>query len=256
MPAFSKGDLPAPGAQVLAPAYYTPRTTGWRRDVLALLHPPYTAWHLSYVVIGASLAPRLDLVRLAATLVAFFFAVGISAHALDELPGRPLRTSIPSVVLSAAAAIGLLLAVGLGIVGVTRVGLGLLAFIALGVLFVVVYNLELLGGRLHGDMWFALSWGAFPVVTGYYAQTGSVSIAAVLVAAAAYALSYGQRGLSTPARMLRRRSSAVEGSVTLTDGTLIDLNQRTLLKPLELALRAFSWGVVALAFGLALSRLL
>jgi hypothetical protein len=240
---------------VLAPAYYAPPATGWRRDVVALLHPPYTAWHLSYVVIGASLAPRLNLLNLAATVVAFFFAVGISAHALDELHGRPLRTSIPSRVLIAAAAIGLALAVGLGLAGVSRVGPGLLAFIALGVLFVIVYNLELLGGRLHGDMWFALSWGAFPVVTGYFAQTGRLSLGALAVAAAAFAFSYGQRSLSTPARLLRRRSRAVAGSVTLNDGTLIDLDQRVLLRPLELALRAFSWGVVALAVGLAVSHL-
>ncbi len=208
------------------------------------------------MLIGASLAPRLDLLRLAATLVAFFFAVGVSAHALDELHGRPLRTSVPSSVLIAAAAIGLVIAVGLGVAGVTQVGIGLLAFIALGVLFVVVYNLELLGGRLHGDVWFSLSWGAFPVVTGYFAQTGRLSLGVLAVAAAAYALSYGQRSLSTPARLLRRRSSAVAGRVTLTDGTLIDLDQRALLRPLELALRAFSWGVVALAIGLALSRVL
>ena len=241
--------------QALAPAFYAPPSAGWRRDIVALLHPPYTAWHLSYVVIGASLASHLDLVRLAATVVAFFFAVGISAHALDELHGRPLRTSIPSTWLTAAAAIGLVIAVGLGVAGVTQVGAGLLAFIALGVLFVLVYNLELLGGRLHGDIWFSLSWGAFPLVTGYFAQTGRLSLGVLLVAGAAYALSYGQRSLSTPARLLRRRSSAVAGSVTLTDGTLIDLDQRALLKPLELALRAFSWGVVALAIGMAVEKL-
>ena len=243
-------------SEVTAPAYYAAASGGWRRDVVALLHPPYTAWHLSYVVIGASLAPRLSLLNLAASVVAFFFAVGISAHALDELHGRPLRTTIPSSVLIACAAIGLAVAVALGIVGVSRVGPGLLAFVALGVLFVVVYNLELLGGRLHGDVWFALSWGAFPVVTGYFAQTGRLSLGALAVAAAAYALSYGQRSLSTPARLLRRRSRAVAGTVTLTDGTVIDLDQRALLRPLELALRAFSWGVVALAIGVALSRLL
>ena len=256
MAEFNKGDVAAPGAQTLAPAYYATTATGWRRDVIALLHPPYTAWHLSYVVIGASLAPALNLVSLAATLVAFFFAVGISAHALDELHGRPLRTSIPSSVLIAAAAVGLVVAIGLGLAGVTRVGPGLLAFIALGVLFVVVYNLELLGGRLHGDVWFSLSWGAFPVVTGYFAQTGRLSLGVLAVAAAAYALSYGQRSLSTPARLLRRRSRAVAGSVTLSDGTLIDLDQRALLRPLEVALRAFSWGVVALAIGMALERVL
>jgi hypothetical protein len=242
--------------EALAPAYYAPRAGGWRRDALALLHPPYTAWHLSYVVIGASLATSVDLVRLGATLLAFFLAVGISAHALDELHGRPLRTELPGRVLAGAAIAALVVAVGLGIAGLTRVGPGLIPFIALGVLFVVAYNLELLGGRLHGDFWFALSWGAFPVLTAYFAQTGRISLGAIVAAAAAYALSYGQRALSTPARTLRRKSRAVAGVVTLDDGTRIDLNESVLLRPLELALRSFSWGVVAIALALLLARLL
>src|SRR5437588_4417693 len=102
----------------LAPAYYATRARGWRRDVWAVLHPPYTAWHLSYVLIGASLAPALNLQRLLATLLAFFFAVGISAHALDELRGRPLQTDLPAGVLWTAAVAGLVLAVGLGLAGV------------------------------------------------------------------------------------------------------------------------------------------
>ena len=138
----------------------------------ALLHPPYTLWHLSYVLIGAGLAPVLDLKRLVATLLAFFFAVGVSAHALDELRGRPLQTTIPSRLLWTASVAGLGLAVALGVAGVVVEGVGLVPFIAAGVLFVFAYNLELLGGRLHGDFWFALSWGAFPVLTAYFAQTG------------------------------------------------------------------------------------
>jgi hypothetical protein len=242
--------------EALAPAFYAARSAGWRRDVWALLHPPYTAWHLSYVVIGASMAPSLNPVRLVATLLAFFLAVGISAHALDELRGRPLQTEIPSPVLWTAAVIGLAGAVALGIAGVTIVGPALLPFIAAGVLFVFAYNLELLHGRMHGDFWFALSWGAFPVLTAYFAQTGSISVGAVAVAAGAYALSYGQRVLSTPARLLRRRSRSVSGTVHLNDGSQVALDDAVLLKPLEGALRAFSWGVVALALGMAASKLI
>jgi hypothetical protein len=241
--------------ETLAPAYYAARSGGWRRDVWAVLHPPYTAWHLSYVLIGAALAPSVDPVRLIATLLAFFFAVGISAHALDELKGRPLGTELPGVVLKAAAALGLVGSVFLGAAGLTRVGVGLLPFIAVGVLFVFAYNLELLGGRLHGDFWFALSWGAFPVLTAYFAQTGSISIGAVAAAAGAFALSFGQRSLSTPARLLRRRSRSVTGTVTLNDGSAVQLDEATLLRPLERALQAFSWGVVALAVGLAATKL-
>ena len=242
--------------ETLAPAFYAARSGGWRRDVWAVLHPPYTAWHLSYVVIGASLAPRLDAVRLIATLLAFFLAVGISAHALDELKGRPLGTEIRGSVLTAAAALGLVGAVALGVAGVTKLGPGLLPFIALGVLFVFAYNLELLGGKLHGDFWFALSWGAFPVLTAYFAQTGHLSFGAIGVAIAAFALSFGQRSLSTPARLLRRRSRSVTGIVTLSDGSAVELNEATLLRPLEQALQAFSWGVVALAIGMVASKVL
>ena len=242
--------------EALAPAYYTALGRGWRRDAWAVLHPPYTAWHLSYVVIGASLAPRLSVFRLVATLLAFFLAVGIAAHALDELNGRPLRTAIPAWVLKTAGVAGLAGAVALGLAGIPVIGWGLVLFIALGVLFVFAYNLELLGGHMHGDFWFALSWGAFPVLTAYFAQTGSISLASLAGAAGAFALSYGQRALSTPARSLRRRTRSVSGTVTMTDGSQVGLDAAVLLHPLEKALRAFSWAVVALAAGLLASRLL
>src|SRR5207237_8794446 len=165
------------------------------------------------------LAPVLSLQRLLATLLAFFFAVGVSAHALDELRGRPLHTELPGGVLWTVAIAGLVLAVGLGFAGVVVVGVGLLPFIAAGVLFVFAYNLELLGGRLHGDFWFALSWGAFPVLTAYFAQTGGLSFAAIAAASAAYAISFGQRALSTPARLLRRKTRLASCPVTFAVGS-------------------------------------
>jgi hypothetical protein len=240
----------------LAPAYYATHARGPRRDLWALLHPPYTAWHLSYVLIGASLAPTLNLTRLIGTGLAFFLAVGISAHALDELRGRPLKTELPSAVLWAAAIIGLAGAVGMGVAALPLVGFGLLPFIAAGVLFVFAYNLELLGGRLHGDFWFALSWGAFPVLTAYFAQTGKLSIGAVVVASAAYALSFGQRALSTPARLVRRRAQSVSGTMLFTDGSKTSVDEGTVLRPLELALRSFSWGTVLLGLGLVAAKLI
>jgi hypothetical protein len=44
--------------------------------------------------------------------------------------------------------------------------------------------------------------------------------------------------------------------VTMTDGSELALDAAAMLRPLEKALRAFSWGVVALAAGLLASRLL
>lgn len=236
------------------PAYYAASPGGWR-DWWTLLHPPYTAWHLSYVVIGASLAPEVDATRLVATLLAFFAAVGLSAHALDELHGRPLRTRIPSAALVAVTTVGLLVAVTLGVLGVARVGWILVPFIVAGPVLVVAYNAELFGGIVHTDAGFAAAWGAFPVLTGYAAQANGLGLAALLGGAAAFALSYAQRSLSTPARMLRRQVEHVSGSMTLADGSTRALDDAVLRAPLEQALRAMSWGLMALAAGLAVARL-
>jgi hypothetical protein len=211
-------------------------------------------WHLSYVAIGATLAPHFDAGRLAATLLAFFFAVGVSAHALDELHGRPLRTTIPGWLLTAAAAAGLAGAVALGIAGMVRVGPGLAAFIVVGVVITCAYSLELFGGRLHTDITFGLAWGAFPVLVGYYAQAEALHVAAVAAASSAYALSRAQRSLSTPARTLRRRVATVEGTITHNDGHTTPLSASVLLAPLETALKATAWGVAALAVALVVYR--
>jgi hypothetical protein len=120
---------------------------------------------------------------------------------------------------------------------------------------VIAYNLELFGGIIHNDVGFAAAWGAFPVLTAYVAQTGRISIGAGLAAAAAFALSSAQRRLSTPARLVRRRVTLVEGRMTLSDGTSVPIDERTLLAPLEQALRALSWGTVLLATSLAVARL-
>jgi hypothetical protein len=228
------------------PAYYAAGAGGGWRDWWTLLHPPYTAWHLSYVVIGASLAAHVDLGRLLATLVAFFCAVGLSAHAADELHGRPLRTAIPGAALVAVTAAGLAVAVALGIAGVARVGLALVPFIVIGPALVLGYNAELWGGALHTDAAFAAGWGAFPLLTAYAAQADGIAVAPALGAAAAFALSLAQRALSTPARA---------GTVTFSDGTVQPIDAAALRAPLEAALRAMSWGMVALAAALAVARL-
>ena len=236
------------------PAYYAARPGGWR-DWWTLLHPPYTAWHLSYSVIGASLAPRVQTSRLIATVLAFFLAVGLAAHALDELRGRPLRTRIPSPALVAVVVVGLAGALALGVVGVYWVGWTLIPFMVAGPVLVIAYNAELFGGALHTDFGFAAAWGAFPVLTGYVAQVGSLAVAPVLAAAGAFALSAAQRRLSTPARNIRRRAVRVEGSITFGDGRILPITADGLLRPLELALRATSWAIVLLAAAMAVAAL-
>ena len=237
------------------PAFYAARPGGWR-DWWTILHPPYTAWHLSFVVIGATLAPHTDGGRLVATLLAFFFAVGVAAHALDELHGRPLRTTVPTAWLVGMGAGGLVIACALGFVGVATLGPGLLPFIAIGPVLVLGYNLELFGGLIHTDLGFAAAWGAFPVLVGYFVQAGRIDLTAVLGAVAALGFSLAQRSLSTPARALRRRVAHIDGRVTMDDGSVQELDAHVLLEPLERALGSLSWATVALALALVANRLL
>lgn len=246
------GDPPARDA--IPPAFYSVGTGGWR-DWWLVLHPPYTAWHLSYVVIGACLAPHVNATRLLATVLAFFFAVGIAAHALDELNGRPLRTQIHSKFLVAAAVGGLAVALGLGTVGVTKTGWVLVPFIVVGPLIAIAYNAELFGGLLHNDAGFAAGWGAFPVLTAYVAQTKTLALAPVFAALAAFGLSVAQRRLSAPARAFRRRTERVEGAVITSSGEVHTIDRRYLLSPLEGALRALTWSAVLFATALAVARL-
>ena len=219
------------------PAFYALAPGGWR-DYVTLLHPPYTAWHLSYVVLGAALAPQWRPGILGLALAAFFLGMGIGAHALDELQGRPLQTRIGKRTLLVLASASLLGAAAIGVGAALYTSLGLLVFVAAGSFVAVAYNLELFGGRFHGTLWFALGWGALPVLATYYAAAETIRAEAVVAALFAALVSWTQRVLSTPVRVQRRQEGALKA-----DG-----------KQAELALRILSAAMVALAVALILAR--
>jgi hypothetical protein len=224
-------------------------------DALTLLHPPYTAWHLSYVALGAAVAPALHVDRLLWGLAAFALAVGVSAHALDELHDRPLRTSVPDGALAAVGVASLAGAVAIGVAGVLTVSVWLAPLVAAGALLVPAYNLELAGGRLHGDVWFALGWGAFPALTGYFVNAQRVALPGLAMAAGCTLMSVAQRRLSARARELRRRTLAVSGTRTLPDGSTEQLSLGALLSPLDGALASMSLAMVLTACALVAARL-
>jgi hypothetical protein len=226
------------GSEVMTrPAFYALEVGGWR-DYVTLLHPPYTAWHLSYVAIGAALGPELHADRLLAALAAFFLALGIGAHALDELQGRPLRTEIPRRILWLFAFGSIAGAVVIGVVSALLWTPWLLVFVAVGVFLVFAYNLELFGGVFHTDLWFALAWGAFPLLTGYFVVAETLSLEAFFAAIFAVATSLAQRVLSTQVRGVRR--GRIAESVDIA--------------PAENALRALTLSIVALAAALLALR--
>lgn len=237
-----------------APAFYAVGRTGWRAWV-TLLHLPYSAWHLSYVVIGGCLAAQVAWGRLGLTVLAFALALGVGAHALDELHGRPLGTTVTARALVTATVVSVLVACAIGVVVALRTTSWLFVAIALGAFLVPAYNLELLGGRLHSDIAFALAWGAFPVLTSFLAQTGTVRGEAALAAAWATALSLAQRRLSTAARRIRRDVARVDGTMTLRDGRVEQLGAPSLVDAPEQALRLLTLATVLLAATLVFLRL-
>lgn len=236
------------------PAWYALDTGGWR-DYVTLLHLPYTAWHVSYVVIGGCLAPVVAWGRLGAAVAAFGLAVGIGAHALDELHGRPLRTSIPGPVLVALAAVSIAAACAIGVAGAVAFEPWLALLVPVGLFLVLAYNLELFGGQFHTDLWFGLAWGGFPVVCGYAAVAGEVSVAALLAAAFAVLLSLAQRALSNHVRFVRRRVVAVDAEVELRDGSRERLDADRLIVAEERGLRLLAAASVVLAAALVAFRI-
>jgi predicted outer membrane lipoprotein len=236
------------------PAWYALERGGWR-DYVTLLHPPYTAWHLSYVVIGGCLAPGIAWGRLAAAVAAFALAVGVGAHALDELRGRPLRTAIPSSTLVALATVSIGTACAIGVIGALSFRLWLAALVPIGLFLVLAYNLELLSGRFHSDVWFGLAWGGFPVICGYATVAGDIGGAGLLAAAFAVLLSLAQRSLSDRVRLVRRRVVSITGDIELSDGSRQRIDAGWLISAEERGLRLLAGASVALAAALVAFRI-
>lgn len=238
----------------MRPAFYALPGGGWR-DYVTLLHVPYTAWHLAYVVVGGCLASNVSWGRLGLTVLAFFLALGVGAHALDELAGRPLGTSIPGSVLVVLATTSVLAACAVGIAVALDYSLWVLPLVAVGAFLVPAYNLELAGGRFHSDLWFAFAWGAFPVVTGYVACAGTLRAPAVIAAAWAAALSLAQRQLSTSVRHVRRDVVRMTGDLELADGRRETVTPDVLIAAPEAALRLLAVATVLVAAALVAVRL-
>lgn len=236
------------------PAFYALPKGAWR-DYVTLLHFPYTAWHLSYVVLGAAAAPSVHLDRVGGSLLAFFLAVGLGAHALDEFQGRPLRTSIPGGLLLAIAALSLTGALTIGVLAVLTISPWAVPFVLFGGFIVLAYNLELGRGRFHSDLWFGLAWGGFPALVGYWANAERLDTQAFLIATACFLLSLVQRTLSNQARGLRRNARSATGHIEFADGHVEAITIPYILAVPERALRLLSLSVTLLAVGWLVARL-
>ena len=235
------------------PAFYAPVGSP-AGDLVAILHPPYTAWHLSHVALGAAVAPVVDGVVLAGTLLAFFFGLGVGAHALDELHGRPLRTSLGPRTLLTLGIAGMAGAMAVAVGGVFVISPWVIAWAIAGIALAVGYAFER-PRPLHTPLGFGLAWGAFPTLVGYWAQAQTISSGALLMAAATTLLSMTQRALSTPARNLRRTVDFAEMVLERRDATE-KWTEGEILDTWEVPLKLLTAAVITFAFGLLAVRVL
>ncbi len=235
------------------PSFYSMRTGGWR-DFITILHIPYTMWHLSYVVIGAACAPAVEGDRLAGLVLAFFLAVGIGAHALDEFKGRPLGTEKSNAFL---VWLGLLSLLGAGVIGLTAIfviSFWAVPFVLFGVFITLAYNLEWFSGRFHSDVWFGLAWGAFPALTAYWANAERIDATSVLIAGGCFGLSMAQRTLSKYAKSLRRNAVSISGQIIFKNGDREELSLGRLLATPEQTLKLLSVSIPLIAIALLVAR--
>lgn len=211
------------------------------RVAVGLLFLPYTGMVLSFTVIGSMLAPVIHWERVAAIVVIYFLALGIGAHALDAVGSRGVRPwalVFTRVQLWTLALLALAAAYAIGIWYMILYTPLLWPIAIAEGFFVVAYNLEWFGGRFHRDSWFALSWGALPVLAGYVLQTNSISPAAALIAAAMALLSLVEIKASRPYKALKR-----------------SMEDAAQAERLETILKCLSGGVIAIGAGLLAFRL-
>jgi uncharacterized membrane protein len=197
---------------------------------------------ISFAVIGSLAAQDIIWERVGAIAIIYALALGVSAHAADSVGSKAKKPwgnyfskrqllVLTVLALAAAYAIGLYYIVFF---------VPLLAPIAvLEGFFLFAYNFEILGGRFHNDFWFAVSWGALPVLAGYAIQTNAIDLDSIAIACATGLVSYLEIRLSRPYKELRRNGQ----------------DDRT-AKKLEVGLKILSVGTIAFALFLATFKII
>ena len=212
------------------------------RIFVGLLFLPYTGMVLAYVVIGSMLAATVDWSRVGALVLVYFLGLGIGAHALDAIGGsgaKPWGQVFSRVQLWALALVAVAAAYAIAIYYMVHY-VPLLWLIAIPEgFFVFAYNLEWFRGRFHTDGWFAVSWGALPVLAGYAMQTNAISVSAFLVALSMALLSLVEIKASRPYKEMKRGGAPADGPHA---------------RALEAILKSLSLGVILLGAGLACWR--
>ncbi len=226
--------------------WFVPRFGSRRfRTFVGLLFLPYTGMVLSFSLIGSLLAEHVAYERVLAIVAIYFFGLGISAHALDALGSKgpkPWGAVFTRRQLWLVAISALVMAYGIAAYYMVRSVPALLVLALVEGFFVFAYNLEWFSGRFHTDGWFAVSWGALPVLAGYVMQTNTISIGALIVALSTGLFATIEIKVSRPYKELKRRATQLRD------------DEHALVERYEILLKCVSLGVLLLGLGLWVAR--
>jgi len=232
---------------------------GKYRGYLDLLYLPYTSMVLSYVVIGAAIAPVMHFDRLAATLAAYFLGVGLSAHYLNEASTARAGTKISRRKLLAISLLALSGALFIGVYYALTVSLPLFVFVFVETFFLFSYNVRsFMWGRFHNDFWFSLSWGSLPVLTSYFVNALTITPSGLVMSVVAGLTAGIQARLS---RWLKdwRRNPQLDDILFKFEGNQVPLSKKfdlnTLVWRPQSALKILVLAVNLLALSMILPRL-
>lgn len=182
-----------------------------KAELWTILHIYYTLMCISFLTVGFAIQKPVNYEVMGATALAYFLGLGIAAHCLDQLPGMGSRyvRYLSVRELLALSILSLTGAIGIGIYYMLKLqAWHLLWLIPLQTFFAITYPAaKLFRGFFHNDFWFSVSFGAIPVLIGYYMNNLSFSLIILPFALLCALISAIEITLSRHARKLRRELS-------------------------------------------------
>ena len=202
------------------------------RAFVGLLFLPYTGMCISFTIIGSMISPTVYWDRVVAIFTIYFLALGISAHAADNLGSKKIKpwgNYFSKLELKIMVIVGLSIAYIIGIYYVIT-SVNLLLFIGIiEAFFLFAYNFELFRGVFHNNFWFALSWGSLPLLAGYIMQTNTIAELPVILALFTFLVSLLEIRYSREYKEIKRKnrdnkkSRKLESHLKLLSGSTISI---------------------------------
>jgi hypothetical protein len=199
------------------------------RIFVGMLFLPYTGMCISFSIVGSLLSPTTIMWdRIVAIVIIYFAALGISAHAADNIGSKkkPWGDLFSNLELLIMLVCGLVVAYAIGAYYIIFYVPLLLPIAILEGFFLFAYNYEIWNGFFHNNFWFAVSWGSMPLLAGYVMQTNSISYVPLLISTAAFLISYIEIKLSRRYKEFRQtqdviRSKKLESKLKIISITTI-----------------------------------